>query len=259
MEAAICAFERGHDVTLYEKSNALGGQLKIASQADFKWPLKKYTQFLIDKALNTGFQILLNTEATFNIIKDNHYDVVIVAIGAKPLIPAIKGIDKTQVLYTDDAYLHEDKIGQHVVIIGGGEVGVETAFYLNGHGKETTIIEKQDMLMPQASFEHYYYLVECEWEKRNHFHIHVNTQVTQIQNNQVICEKDGQTFCIQADTILISSGYKAKSDEAYLFGGSAPQYFCIGDCQKLVLCKKLFVRDLQLALQFKNNCYRLKL
>lgn len=232
MEAAICAFKRGHNVTLYEKSDSLGGQLKIASQADFKWPLKKYTQFLVDKALNTGFEILFNTEATFDMIKNSHYDVVIVAIGAKPIVPAIKGIDKIHVLYTDDAYLHEDKIGENVVIIGGGEVGVETALYLNGHGKKTTIIEKQDMLMPQASFEHYYYLVECEWEKRKNFHIHVNTQVTQIQNNQVICEKEGQSFCIQADTILISAGYKAKSDEAYSFGGSAPQYFYIGDCQK---------------------------
>ncbi len=194
--------------------------------------LKKYTQFLIDEALRTGFKILFNTEATFDIIKENHYDVVIVAIGAKPIIPAINGINETQVLYTDDAYLHEDKIGHNVVIIGGGEVGVETALYLNGHGKETTIIEKQDMLMPQASFEHYYYLVECEWEKRNHFHIHVNTEVTEIQDNQVICKKDGLSFSIQADTILISSGYKAKSDEAYNFGGSAPQYFYIGDCQK---------------------------
>lgn len=232
IEAAICAFKRGHEVVLYEKNNRLGGQLRIAGIADFKWPLKNYTDYLVNKAYQTGFTIHLNTAATHNLIEKENYDVVIVAIGAKPLIPPIEGIEQSNVLFTDDAYLHEDKIGNEVIIIGGGEVGVETALHLNGHGKKTTVIEKQSMLMPDTSFEHYYYLVECEWKKRKNFTIHVDTKVEKIEENSVICEKKGKKLKISADTIIISSGYVAKTEEAFQFAKSAPQYFYIGDCQK---------------------------
>lgn len=232
IEAAICAYKRGHEVILYEKSNQLGGQLKIAGIADFKWPLKKYTDYLINEAYQTGFKIELNTEATSNLIKKQNFDAVIVALGAKPFIPPIEGIKQANILFTEDAYLHEEKIGNKVVIIGGGEVGVETALYLNGHGKETTIIEKQEMLMPQASFEHFYYLVECEWEKRDNFNILVSTEVEKISNNQIICKKNNEKLIIDADTIILSSGYTAKIDEAFLFAGSAQQFFYIGDCKK---------------------------
>lgn len=232
METAIIAYERGHEVTLFEKQDKLGGQLNIATIAPFKWPLKEYTDFLIKKAMNTGFKIELNTLATPELIKVRDFDCVVVAIGAESNVPNIKGVQSANVISVEDVYLQEEKVGQNVVIIGGGEVGVETALYLNSHEKNTTIVEMQELLMPQTSFEHYYALIEEQWEMADHMKICLKTKAIEIRENEVICEKNGIEFKLQADSVILALGYKAKIEEAYTFAGTTTQYYYIGDCKK---------------------------
>ena len=114
----------------------------------------------------------------------------------------------------------------------GGEVGVETALYLNSHGKNTTIVEMQELLMPQTSFEHYYALIEEQWEMADHMKICLKTKAIEIRENEVICEKNGIEFKLQADSVILALGYKAKIEEAYTFAGTTTQYYYIGDCKK---------------------------
>jgi len=231
MEAAISAQEKGHDVTLYEKSDSLGGLLKIATIADFKWPLRDFKNYLVKKTLNSGINIQLNTEATPELLKQEGYDVVIAAIGAHPVVPpAFRNC--ANVMTAEEAYLHPEKVGQKVVVVGGGEVGVETALYFNGRGCETTVVEMQEMLMPQTSFEHYYYLIECEWESRDNFHIMVDTAVSAVTEHGVECDTKGEKSFVEADTVILSIGYKANPREVFTYADSATRFYHIGDCVK---------------------------
>ncbi|MCD7806739.1 MAG: FAD-dependent oxidoreductase [Lachnospiraceae bacterium] len=232
MEAALSALEQGHDVTLYEKSDSLGGLLKIATVADFKWPLRDFKNYLVNKTLKSDVKLCLNTEATPEGLKKEGYDVVITAIGAHPIIPPAFRTGGKNVITAAEAYLHPEKVGKKVVVVGGGEVGVETALYFNGLGSETTIIEMQEMLMPLTSFEHYYYMIECEWESRDHFHIMVNTAVNAVTENGVECTTDGEKSFVEADTIILSIGYKPDVNEVMAFADSATRFFQVGDCLK---------------------------
>ena len=232
MEAALSAAEHGHDVTLYEKSESLGGLLKIATIADFKWPLKDFTEYLIKKTLNSKVKLKLNTLATPEMIQNEDYDVVIAAIGAEPSIPSAFKTNNQNVMTAAEAYLHPEKVGKKVAVVGGGEVGVETALYFNGLGSETTIIEMQEMLMPQTSFEHYYYMIECEWEQRENFNIMVNTSVCSVSENGVECDTKGDKRFVEADTIILCLGYKAKVEDAFKFGNGKAEFYHIGDCLK---------------------------
>lgn len=232
MEAAIVAHKRGHEVTLFERGSRLGGELQIASVADFKWPLKDFANYLIRTAQSTGFEIRLNTVATPKSISEGHYDAVVVAIGANPIVPPIPGVEKPHVHTVEDVYLHEELIGNRVVLIGGGEVGVETALYLNEHGREVSVIEMDDMLMKQSSFEHYYYLVEEQWESREHFHIATSTKAISIEDDRVRCVSDKGACSFCADSVILCSGYRARTEEALAFGGTAPQFFVVGDCSQ---------------------------
>ena len=232
MEAALSAHAQGHDVTIYEKSDALGGLLKIASIANFKWPLRDFTNYLVNKTMNSGIRILFNTEATPQMLKQEKYDVVIVAIGAHPIIPATFHAAQGKVLTAEEAYLHPEKVGKKVVVVGGGEVGVETALYFNGLGRETTVVETQKMLMPQTSFEHYYYLIECEWNSRKNFNILVNTAVRAITESGVECVAPQGKVLLEADTVIVSVGYEVDLQKVLSFVDCATRFFQIGDCRK---------------------------
>ncbi len=232
LEAAITAHERGHHVVLFEKTHELGGRLNIAAIPDFKWPLKNYTNFLVEKAKRTGFEIVLGCEMTAQKLTDSNFDVAIVAIGADPAMPRIEGIDGENVFTAVDIYRNEDKVKGKVVVIGGGEVGVETALYLEGLGHDVTVLEMTDMLARETSFIHNYSQLENEWLSRSNFHWYVNTQCLSIDATGVRCmTPEGERF-LAADTVVVAAGMKPRTDEAMSFGVNGLQTYMIGDCNK---------------------------
>lgn len=133
MRAAIYAAQRGHDVTLYEKSGQLGGQLFHGDYFPFKWPIKNFRNWLIYELGKSGVKVLMNTEPTKQMIVAGGYDAVLAATGAKLNIPDIPGLKDGEgklnpgYMTWADATRSPEKLGQHVVIIGGSEVGTETA------------------------------------------------------------------------------------------------------------------------------------
>ena len=145
MKAAITAAERGHRVTLYEKSDTLGGLLRHADYSSYKWPLKKYKDYLARQMIKNGVEVLLKTEATPEMVKAKGYDVVLAAIGEDVIVPKIPGSDGKNVYDLMSVYAREKELGKNVVIIGGGEFGVGTGIYLAAAGHRTTIltIEKE--------------------------------------------------------------------------------------------------------------------
>jgi 2,4-dienoyl-CoA reductase-like NADH-dependent reductase (Old Yellow Enzyme family)/thioredoxin reductase len=232
MEAALVAARRGHRVTLYEKSGALGGLFKTIENVSFKWPHKDFKNYLIRQLGKANVDVHLNTEATPETIKKGKYDAVLVAIGAEPVVPQISGAGGKNVVFAKDVFGNEAKLGKSVVIVGGGEVGVETGMHLAEKGHKVTVLEMANMLARESVPIHFYTMFREAWQKLPNFHSIVNARCTAISDNEVVYDdKDGKEQSIKADSVVIAVGMKAKQDLAMKFYGAADRVFMIGDCR----------------------------
>ncbi len=232
MRIALFLNERGHKVTIYEKEAQLGGMIKHADYVPFKWTLKDYKDYLIYQVKKHGIRVELNTEATPELLGDG-YDAVIAAVGAQPVIPPIPGVDGGNVTIATDALMHSEKIGQNVVVIGGGEVGVETGMFLAQQGKKVTVIEMRDELAADTTFMHYRSMFQAAWEAIPTFSFVLNATAKEITENSVTyTDKDGADHVLPADSAVLSVGMRAKTDEALSFYGAADHFYMVGDCKK---------------------------
>jgi 2,4-dienoyl-CoA reductase-like NADH-dependent reductase (Old Yellow Enzyme family)/thioredoxin reductase len=231
MEAALVAAGRGHQVTLYEKSDALGGLLKTTNNVSFKWPQQDFKNYLIHQIEKSNVKVYLNTEATSEMLKKEEYDAVLAAVGSEPIVPRIPGVDSKNVVFAKDVYGNEDALAENVVIIGGGEVGVETGMHLAEKGHKVILLEMQDMLAPDAVPLHYYGMFKEAWEKLKNFKYILNARCIGIFDKGVTyANKDDSEHTIKADSVVIAVGMKPKNDLALKFYGVGDKFFMIGDC-----------------------------
>ena len=232
MRTALYLTERGHKVTIYEAEAELGGAIRHADYIPFKWTLKEYKDFLIAQVHKHGIHVVLNTKATPEMVADR-YDVVVAAVGAQPVIPAIPGADRSNVCVATEAIMNSEKIGKNVVVIGGGEVGVETGMFLAQNGREVTVVEMRDELAADTTFMHYRSMFQAAWEAIPSFHYVLNASAKEIGDGFVTyTDKDGAEHRLAADSVVLSVGMRAKSDEALSFYGAAPRFYFVGDCKK---------------------------
>ncbi len=141
MQAAILASQRGHEVTLYEKQSILGGQFKLADRAPYKGEvaeLLRYLNYMLSKVV---VKVVANKEAGANEIMAENPDAVILATGSNPKIPDILGVNLPFVYDVRQIYKKMPVLGKHIVILGGGDIGCETADMLATDGLTITIIE----------------------------------------------------------------------------------------------------------------------
>ncbi len=139
MAAQTCA-KMGHEVTLYEKTDRLGGQLNIAAAASFKEYMRLYLDWDIRQTEACGAKIVYNTAVTADLVAELDPDAVIVSTGSRFKKPALPGVDGDKVILAAEAELHTKPVGQKVVICGGGIVGLECAVMLGMEGKEVTVL-----------------------------------------------------------------------------------------------------------------------
>ena len=232
MEAAIVAAQRGHDVTLLEKADHLGGKLVFSRQTEFKKDLMKFMDYQIHMVDKLGVQVRLNTEATPELVASLEPDAVLAAVGADPIVPPIPGVDGKNVITAEQCYekgLKGEDMGDHIAVLGGGLVGCETALYLSMYlGKRVTLIEmtraiaQEEYSIPrQALVEHmdeyvtYYCGVRC-------------TGIT--QQGMEVADSFGNTALIEADTVVLAAGMRARSQQAEQFRGLSLFFEPIGDC-----------------------------
>lgn len=226
MKAALTAAERGHSVTLFEKTDALGGKLKFADYVSFKYPLKNYKDYLIHQIGKSAVTVELNHEATEKDLTT--FDAVIAAVGAEPLVPKIPGIELA--IPATDAYGKEAELGNKVVVIGGGQVGCETALHLARSGKQVTILEMQTTLAPDASTTHRDELM-VEFEKdADRIEVIVSGCCDCVDEHAVTYIKDGTSKTIEADTVILSVGMRALTALADSFMGHTDEFAQAGDC-----------------------------
>ncbi|MFZ3130534.1 MAG: FAD-dependent oxidoreductase, partial [Desulfosporosinus sp.] len=142
LEAAVTAAARGHRVTLWEKEKELGGTILLAEKPPRKGELRKIVDYYRRQVAQLGVKVELGLEANQEAVLAFQPDVVILATGGKTIRPALKGIEQGNVYWAVDLLKNDcSKIGEKVAIIGGGQVGVETAEWLAEKGKEVTVIE----------------------------------------------------------------------------------------------------------------------
>ena len=231
METALTASKLGHDVTLYEKSDSLGGLLKLYSIASFKWPYKEYLEFMVRKTQEANIKVHLNTVPDVGMIKEGGYDAVIVAIGAAPTVPDIAGIKDHPVIYAPAVYGKENTLAKDVVIIGGGQSGVEAGMHLAENGHNVTVLEKFHKLAKDAAPLQFYSMFAEAWEKLPNFKGIVSADCTAVtQDGVTYIDGDGNEQSVKAGSVVIAAGMQPKSDQALAFAELDKKLFLAGDC-----------------------------
>ena len=230
MQAALTCAERGHEVILCEKSERLGGALRCEEKVPFKANLDRYLNKQAEKVQNhPSIEVHLNTEVTPELAKSFHADVLIAALGARPVVPTfLKGYDRENAMGAEEAYYHPEKTGQKLVILGGGLVGIELGIFLAGMGKEITVVE----LLPQLNDggNHLHAKALRNEIRERHIDIHLNTRALEINEKGLLAEHDGKQLQFEADTVIYAVGQRPLHAEAAALYDCAPVYYTLGDC-----------------------------
>lgn len=233
MSAAMGAAERGHAVTLIEKSMRLGGQLYLAGAPPGRSEFLVLAEDLARKIAGYPVKVLLNCLASTETIEQEAPDAVILATGGKSIVPKIKGSEQPHVVQAWDVLSRKATTGKHVVVIGGGAVGVETALMLREEGtvsgdelkfllihgavshdkllslatkgvKEVSLIEMTDKV--GANFGKSTRWSMLQDLQRTAIHTIDGAAVVEIGPDSVIFEKGGERSEIPADSVVLAVG-----------------------------------------------------
>ena len=228
--------ERGHDVTLYEMSDRLGGNVVWGSVLPFKQDVKDYLDYLVCQANKAPARVLLNTEATKEILEAEAYDALIIAVGSKPIIPPVPGIDKPHVHWAPEADSGKVKVGNSTAIVGAGAVGIESAIGLKRAGKEVFVIEMApDMSNLRASAGGASTELLALIEELS-IPLYLSCRLEEVTDTSVICRntKASEKIEFAADTVLLAVGMAPRRDVADSLRRSAPEteVFVEGDAME---------------------------
>ena len=228
LEAARVAALRGHDVTLFEKTTTLGGQLNIACVPPRKEEMRRATQDLIHAVCNAGVHLCMGQTRTAEQLKDAGFEAVINAVGAHSAAPRIPGIDSVNVADAWKVLAGEQQVYGAVAVIGGGMVGCETAEYLAARGCKVSVIEMMDKIAAGESTTILPTLLENY--KTYGVEQYPSHKVKEFRMDAVVCEnKDGAEVTIPCDYIVLAMGARSNEfDAAALEAASIPVY-SIGD------------------------------
>ena len=228
LEAARVAALRGHDVTLFEKTTTLGGQLNIACVPPRKEEMRRAAQDLIHAVCNAGVHLCMGQTRTAEQLKDAGFEAVINAVGAHSATPRIPGIDSVNVADAWKVLAGEQQVYGTVAVIGGGMVGCETAEYLAARGCKVSVIEMMDKIAAGESTTILPTLLENY--KTYGVEQYPSHKVKEFRMDAVVCEnKDGAEVTIPCDYIVLAMGARSNEfDAAALEAASIPVY-SIGD------------------------------
>ena len=228
LEAARVAALRGHDVTLFEKTTSLGGQLNIACVPPRKEEMRRAAQDLIHAVCNAGVHLCMAQIRTAQQLKDAGFDAVINAVGAHSAAPRIPGIDSVNVADAWKVLAGEQQVYGTVAVIGGGMVGCETAEYLAARGCKVSVIEMMDKIAAGESTTILPTLLENY--KTYGVEQYPSHKVKEFRMDAVVCEnKDGAEVTIPCDYIVLAMGARSNQFDASALEEAGIPVYSIGD------------------------------
>lgn len=229
--AAYTAARRGHQVILCEKESKIGGILKSEQAIPFKHEMYELANTYKKLAENAGVEIRVNTEVTPEYAEKENPDALIIAVGSSPLVPPIKGLDGENVVLVNNYYLEKEKVGDKVVVFGGGLAGCECAIHLGMEGKEVHIIEMRDELAPDANIRHRPLLLK---EINKYATVHTGCKGLEVSKEGILCEdKEGHQMLVEGDSIICALGQRSRRDVVDALRDGAPYVAVIGDASKV--------------------------
>lgn len=228
LEAARVAALRGHDVTLFEKTTSLGGQLNIACVPPRKEEMRRAAQDLIHAVCNAGVHLCMGQTRTAEQLKDAGFEAVINAVGAHSAAPRIPGIDSVNVADAWKVLAGEQQVYGTVAVIGGGMVGCETAEYLAARGCKVSVIEMMDKIAAGESTTILPTLLENY--KTYGVEQYPSHKVKEFRMDAVVCEnKDGAEVTIPCDYIVLAMGARSNEFDAAALEAVGIPVYSIGD------------------------------
>lgn len=229
--AAETMARRGFSVTVYDKSETVGGQVKTASACDLKGKLMWAVEDLMTSVRKLGVEMKLGTEATEELICGENPYAVILATGGVPVVPrSIRGTDRENVC-TAPEIIHRRKVVENkkVVVVGSGLTGLETAEILNDYGNKVTVIEMASEIAPGAWFQ----LVDDEMERLIPAGtvFRTGTELVRIEDGciAVFDRKEKRFEKIPADFVVLSLGIRPVNELAKKLDGKGFKLVCAGD------------------------------
>jgi 2,4-dienoyl-CoA reductase-like NADH-dependent reductase (Old Yellow Enzyme family)/NADPH-dependent 2,4-dienoyl-CoA reductase/sulfur reductase-like enzyme len=231
MKAAVTAAQRGHRVTLCEKSADLGGALKCVKVISFKKDLYGLVKNLEAQMRKAGVEIRLNTEVTQEFVEREAPDVLVLALGAASIVPSIPGIDSPKAILGTRLSEPGVAIGKKVVILGGGLVGCESAVHLAQQGKEVTLVEMMEDIAVEANVRQRPILLDML--SRLQVKVKTRTRGVRVTDQGLVCTDDsGNETLFEADTVVVSVGQRALREAVNGLLDAAPEVVQVGDCVK---------------------------
>lgn len=230
MEAAIVATRRGHDVTLYEATGKLGGQFALAAIAPYK---QEFTTFIVwqkTQLAKLGVKILLNTPFTEATQDNEKFDAIILATGATPIVPNITGVDAPHVHTAFDVLAGKAITGDSVVVIGCGEVGMETAAFLASLNKKVAVFETLSgfCLEAEETFNSFY----VEYLKAKGVEMHASTNVATINADSIVYFKSGEAGVYPGITdVVLAAGTRSENGLEKVLNQKVKKLVVVGDAK----------------------------
>jgi NADPH-dependent 2,4-dienoyl-CoA reductase/sulfur reductase-like enzyme len=238
MEAAITAFDRGHDVTLVDKGEKLGGTLLFADHGH-KEDLRNLKDYSVRQVEKRDIKVMLNTTADTSLLDELKPTDIIVAAGSTHRVLRVPGVEFAR--YATAAYYEPETIGEKVVLIGGGMINCEIAVSLADEGKDVTVIELLDGTARDANMFIKPTLDELFSERAGSIHVITEAATKCISENSVTyADKEGNEFKVPADTVLYAVGSIPNSDvvEEIQEWPEWESFRAIGDCTGASIVKK---------------------
>ncbi|MGA8752481.1 FAD-dependent oxidoreductase, partial [Candidatus Deferrimicrobium sp.] len=227
LTAARILARRGHRVTLYERGPSLGGQLLLASVPPGKRDVRRLTGYLVEEVRKAGVAVRLGEEPTPEALE--RAEVVVVATGVEPVIPAIPGVDRVHVVTARDILSGKATAGSCIVVVGGGQVGAEVAEYLAEQGRTVTVLEILDEpAKGMAGIARIPLL--CRLEELG-VAVWTMATVLEIREKDVLARYRGEESAIPADTVVIAAGARSNAVLYEKIKGTTRELHLIGDAR----------------------------
>ncbi|MFI5396529.1 MAG: FAD-dependent oxidoreductase [Candidatus Binatia bacterium] len=231
LEAARVAAARGCKVTLWEKSDRLGGKLRLAAAPDFKRDIRPLIRYLSTQVEKAGVKVELKKQVTPELVRKHKPDVVIVATGSQFKLPDVPGVRLGHVLSTVDLFEGTKSVGERVLVIGGGLCGSEAAAHLAQQGKHVTIVEMAGQLIPEGKNANTMLAIHALLADSK-VEVLTNTKLVEITKGGAIVECNGGRQELAADSIVVATGFKPDLTLRDALEEHTPEIVTIGDCAK---------------------------